>query len=281
MDQFDQCEVRWDYIYNKGIKMAPGFAMIQGSSFHAAEDVNFKHKIEKGRDMKLSAVKDALVDDFKERVRARKVVINQNSIQVSEKEAALKPNDIQNQALRALTSFHLLVAPAVIPTGSEVAGEIELNGLAKPANLRFVMDLIGKPISQDNKGRFHTAKKGVAIFDWKLVGKALDRFELDRSFQYPAYIGAYSSIYGGKAPDQFALLATIKTKVPKIQMLSVQPKMEKVKWFLDRIARVLPVMEDIRAGKRLPRPAALHPSFLSPCKPGSCGLWTICKVRPR
>lgn len=280
MDQFEQCEVRWDYIYNKGIKMAPGFAMIQGSSFHAAEDTNFKYKIEKKKDLKLSVVKDALVEDFKERLRARKVVINHNNIQVPEREAVLKPNDVQNQALRALTSFHLLVAPAVIPMGSEVAGEITLNGLEKPASIRYVMDLIGRPIAQDSKGRFHPAKSGVAIFDWKLVGKALDKFEIGRSFQFPAYIGAYRTIYK-KFPDQFALLATIKTKVPKIQMVTATPSLNKVQWLMDRIARVIPAMEDIKAGKRQPKPAALHPSFLSPCKPGSCGLWNVCKMRPR
>lgn len=279
MDQFESCEVRWDYIYNKGIKMAPGFAMIQGSSFHFAEDVNFKQKIKKGKDLKLSVVNDALVEDFKERLRQRRAVIANNGINVSEKEASLKPNEIQFQALKALKSFHTTVAPSVIPTGSEVSGEININGLEKPARLKFVMDLVGKPL-EVVKGKFRTAKKGLAIFDWKLIGKELDRFELDRSFQFPAYSGAFQSIYKN-LPDQFALIATIKTAVPKIQMLWAKPSPKKIQWFMDRVARVIPQMEDIKSGKRLPKPASLHPSFLSPCKPTSCGLWAICKMRPQ
>lgn len=262
LDQFESCQVRWFKIYVQGQRQIPGFAMLQGSSFHFAEnEVNFKEKIKTGKDQKISVVTDAFVQDFQERTRQRKVFIDNEKLKVIGKDADVKPKDAEKEALKALKFFHKDSAPHIFPTHAELPGEVEINGLEVPYSLKYIIDLIAE---------------GNEIIDLKLVGRSMDEEEIKRSYQLPAYSAVFKALFG-TLPNAFTLWATVKTKEPKTDKQTGIPTEARIEWFMKRVQRAVPVMEAIKAGKQLPTPAPMHPKFLSQCTQSSCGFFSNCE----
>lgn len=262
LDQFESCQVRWFKIYVQGKRQTPGFALLQGSSFHFAEnEINFKEKIKTGEDQKISVVSDAFVEDFQERVRQRKAFIANEQVLVTGKDAEIKPKDAEKEALKALKFFHKTQAPLIEPTHVELPGEVEINGLEVPYSLKYQIDLL---CPNDT------------IIDLKLTGRKMDEAEIKRSYQGPAYSAVFRALFG-KLPRMFTLLATVKNKIPVSDIQSVEPTEERIEWFMKRIQRAIPVMEGIREGKLFPTPAPVHPKFLSQCTQASCGFFATCE----
>ncbi len=266
LDQFESCQVRWFKIYVQGQRQIPGFALMQGSSFHFAEnEVNFKEKINTGKDQKMSVVTDAFVQNFQERTRQRKAFIANEKIQPIGKDAEIKPKDAEKEGLKALKFFHKESAPTIQPTHAELPGEVEINGLTTPYSLKYQIDLIAK---------------GDEVIDLKLVGRSMDKEEIQRSYQGPAYSAVFKVLFG-RLPKAFTLLATVKNKVPIRDIQSIVPTDERIEWFMKRVQRAVPVMEAIRIGGMLPTPAPMHPKFLSQCTQSSCGFFATCEFAAR
>lgn len=264
---YEKCGMQAYFRYQLGLKVPPAFAMIQGTAFHLAEEVNFKQKIATGEDIKLSVAKDAFVEKYQEEVRSREALLANQNVTAEDEEEQSSPVEFENQGLSCLELFHTRYAPRVMPKESEKEFSIEINGLGKPVNLLVRLDLVANVFKDFEAGK--TLKTGEAIIDLKLQSKAPKQEDVDRSEQLGGYAEAWKALTG-KYPKQVALLATVKKKSPEVVYVqSREFGEEHGKRFLRRVARVAEA-----EAKGIYTPA---PSMAWWCSKKWCGFYNLCE----
>jgi hypothetical protein len=267
LDTWKKCQQQGVFRYVMGLKIPSSMSMIQGKAFDKAESHNFAQKIKTQEDVKLTVVQDVLHESFQEETRLRDVIIeNENIKPVEDEEDTPSYNEAESKALASLKVFHEDQAGKIIPTSSQRKFSISLNGFEKPYSLDGVIDLEAK-----------TAEGFEGIIDLKLKAKSMSVDEANKSEQLTAYDAAVLAETGSHAKG-VGLLATIKTKVPKVQFLSSSRTDEDTGRFLKGLGAVVRQVDLIKDGKLDPMPA---PPGAWWCSKKFCGYWQFCKLRPK
>src|SRR5262245_55213495 len=100
-----RCAKQWEYAYIYELKRPPSIRMVLGTAAHAAEEVNYRQKIESGTDLPTADVLDVFSDAFDSGARDAEV-------DAEEKE---QPGDAKDSGVATLTVYHETVAPSIEP----------------------------------------------------------------------------------------------------------------------------------------------------------------------
>lgn len=271
---FKKCQQSWVFRYIVGLKIPPTMAMIQGISFDRAESHNFEQKIKTQEDVKLSVVEDVLHDTFQEEKRIRDVIMNNEGIVPVEEAEGADPNQAENKALAGLRVFHGEHAKKVMPLTVQRKFSIPLNGLDKPYTLEGIIDTEAREILDFDAGKLG---KNPAIIDLKLLSKSPSPSDATASEQLTVYDAAVLAETGNHA-SQLALLATVKTKTPKVVYLPTTRTGEDTQRFMRGLGNTVRQVELIKSGKMDPMPAAPGAWW---CSSKWCGFFQFCKIRPK
>jgi len=176
-----RCGMQYYYRYVEGIKTPPAVAMLQGSSLHKGQEVNFSQKIESHEDAPLDVVLDAVSDRFN------------SEVQDIENWEDTDEGKAKDQVITVMELVHTTHNPTIQPLECEAEYSLDCNGTI----LKAVIDLV------DDKGR---------VRDNKLVGKAKSQCDADNDLQ----LTMYSWVTGLK---DVAFDCFVKTKTPKVAVI--------------------------------------------------------------
>lgn len=156
---FLRCQKQWEYAYIYEFKRPPSIRMILGTAAHAAEEVNYKQKIDSGLDLPTDDVLDVFSDAYDSGV-------SEAEVDPEDKE---KPAEAKDSGIKTLTVYHETVAPGIEPLWVEHEGLVHVNDIP----YSYTIDLV------DTKGRVrdhkYTKRKPQSAGDYRLnmIGYAL------------------------------------------------------------------------------------------------------------
>lgn len=192
IDGFWKCPEQWRRERIGFDRMATTSKQIFGSVFHRAAEHNFAQKIDSHEDLPVEQVQERAGDAFNEvldeEIGKREIVWGTD-----------KPNEIQQECIRASASYHKNVAPPVQPIAVEHT---------------FRVDLLGFPFT----GRIDVVTEDRRIIDLKTTGRRKVQGDLDKDTQASGYLWARRE-EGFAAPD-FSLHVAVRNKTPTQQTLS-------------------------------------------------------------
>jgi hypothetical protein len=157
---FMRCAKQWEYAYIYEFKRPPSLRMIIGTSAHAAEEVNFRGKLDTGLDLALDDVLDVFSDAFDSGVAEA------DRAPEDEKETKSQAKD---SGIATLTVYHETVAPTIEPLWVEHEGLIHINDIP----YSYTIDLV------DTTGRVRDHKytkrrpQGPGDYRLALIGYAM------------------------------------------------------------------------------------------------------------
>lgn len=218
-----RCPKQYEFRYIHNMKMPPAGALIQGSCYHKALEVNFRHKMEHGQDRPLDEVLDAYSDEW-ESLTADE----QNSVGIDWEDK--EPEALKDEGIGLVRAYHRDVAPIITPLKVETFYERELDGVS------FV-------------GYIDLETATVDVTDHKTAARSYNQDDVDKDIQ----ISAYAWLLGReiKAANHVA----VKTKVPKIQIVETVRTEADIRWW-ERMA--LEVKGAIDSGVFPPNPNGWH-----------------------
>ncbi len=157
---FMRCAKQWEYAYVYEFKRPPSLRMILGTSAHAAEEINFKQKIESQEDLPLADALDIFSTAFDSGV------LEAEADREDEKETAGQAKD---SGIATLSVYHEEVAPTIQPLWVEHEGLIYVNDLPFSYTIDLV-DTLGRV--RDHK---YTKRRPQGAGDYRiaLIGYAL------------------------------------------------------------------------------------------------------------
>jgi hypothetical protein len=259
VDLFARCPHAFYLSYVKGIKKAPGLALIRGRSVHSAGDHNFSQKIESFVDLPPKDVVDFAVSKFETTVENEEIGFSQEEVRRGV--SIVKGEAVDQVAAHAeVLAFDL--APNYQPLSVEQSVELSLPG--RDYDVRGTLDLrsidprdVEKPDAPET------------LTDFKTAGRKKSQSDADQSTQLSLYSCLYKSEFG-KFPDRLELATTVvsKTKAEK-QILET----ERGEGHYQALTKRFDVIwECIKSGNFPPA---------SPmgwwCSPGWCGYWSDCE----
>lgn len=160
LQTFLRCAKQWEYAYVYEFKRPPSLRMIIGTSAHAAEEINFKQKIDTGEDISLEHAVDLFSTAFDSAVA----------------EAETQPEDeketkgaAKDSGIKTLGVYHTEVAPSIEPLWVEHEGLVHVDGIP----YSYTVDLV------DTKGRVRDHKytrrrpQGAGDYRLNMIGYAL------------------------------------------------------------------------------------------------------------
>lgn len=120
VNTFMRCEKQWEFAYVYELKRPPSIRMVLGTSAHAAEEVNYKQKLETKIDLPTSDVLDVFSDAFDD--GARDAVPDTGEEKESRGEA-------KDSGILTLTKYHKKVAPEIEPLWVEHEGLMHVDDI--------------------------------------------------------------------------------------------------------------------------------------------------------
>lgn len=162
ISMWNRCPRQWQYRYIEDVIAPPSGALIQGSSYHRALELNFKQKITTRTDLELRAVLDEFSDQWDERLKG------EEAIDWEEKE----PGRMKDEGLYIAMLYHTTIAPEVQPLLVEWKSEKLLDRAESAIKVVTVIDLV---------------TLGGTIVDHKLSGRAFRQEDVDKDSQLTAY----------------------------------------------------------------------------------------------
>ena len=238
---FRRCPYAFYCRYILNLKIPPASAMFLGRCFDDAINFNYIHKIEKGKDEKVSAVKDYFNDSFK---------AGKDEVQFEPDE---KPAELKDKGILTTDCFHRNICTKVKPKQVQIADEITFKNVKY--TMKVVVDLLTQSgIIVDNK---YTGKTWVE-------GK--EHGELD-----PVIYSIWYQQKFGKPAEGFRFDIGIGTKTPKTDQREVFVTAENIAGFLKYLAVINDEIEhSMVRGLFLPR----TDNFL--CSKRRCGYHLKC-----
>lgn len=156
---FMRCAKQWEYAYIYEFKRPPSVRMVLGSAAHAAEEVNYKQKIDTHTDLSTENVLDVFSDAFDSGVADAE----------PDPEDKEQPEDAKDSGIRTLTVYHETVAPFIEPLWVEHEGLIHINNIP----YSYTVDLV----DTDGRVRDHKYTKrrpqGPGDYRLALIGYAM------------------------------------------------------------------------------------------------------------
>lgn len=241
VNSYMRCARAFEYRYIKNLKIAPSWA-ITGRSAHAAEEANYKQKLESFKDLSVADAKDIAATEFDA------ALVNPTDEIIWDKDE--HPGMAKDRTVIGVETYHLNIAPQVQPILVEEKVELVL------------------PWGTKMTGRMDVVDQHTNIRDSKHVSYAPTDGEDWYGTQPGLYGWAYEQLTG-EIPEftyDYIILGR-KNGPPKSTWVSVPTKLtaERIKLSLERVKGVEAL---IRTGA-----APANPSKFN-C--GGCGYRVIC-----
>ena len=150
---FMRCAKQWEYAYVYELKRPPSIRMVLGTAAHAAEEVNYRQKIDTGVDLPTADVLDVFSDAFDSGARDA----------VTDVEEQEQPGAAKDSGIATLTVYHETVAPPIEPLWVEHEGLVHINDVP----YSYTIDLVDKTGRvRDHK---YTKRKPQGSGDYRLA----------------------------------------------------------------------------------------------------------------
>lgn len=271
---FDMCGEKYRRQKLMGEWMPMGWAGIRGISVHKAVEVNSKHKIEKGDDLKLSVLEDTFNDEWKAQAQKREeqvLATGYDPDKPGEGDEPVNVQELQTEGRGFVQVYTDQVAPLLMPTACETPFEVKMEINGKPVRLRGIIDMMCSSIENWEARKL---SDGTAILDFKTTDKK-PKNEAWRSFELVVYSAAMQEITG-QLPDQVGLVNLVKMKT---QAYATLDHYVPTQAHVDRLKNRMSVFfKAVHA-------EAFHPASLMFgawwCSPQFCGFWKTCGLRPQ
>jgi len=241
-DMFQRCAKQYEFRYEEGLKRPPKIAMIEGSSHHTALEVNNKHKIKEGVDLRHQDLTDIFIKELRERTNPDKL----NNLDLSWED------EDEDKLLSRAKIFHReyisKIATTLNPTASEEKIEKVFNVDDEEFELVAILDVT------------HRKKQ---IYDYKVSKKS-----------------KYNQVHTALQLTVQACLAKVwdvgyieflKKANPEVGVLTSKRSPSQVRWALKIIA-------SIAKSIRLKTFPLINPDSWV-CQEKYCGYWSMCRGR--
>lgn len=235
-----RCARQYYYRYIEKLQVPVGSALILGSSYHKALEVNFLAKVKDGQDLGIDVLQDAYDTEWNSRLSRDEIDWQGDS-----------PGDIKDCGKQLLATYMQHAAPFVMPAEVERRFSVHLPEL-DGYTLDGIIDLI--------------TDAGV-IVDHKTASRSKTQEDVDGDLQPYAYAAALFTDPALSVVD-FEFHTAVKKKAPDIQRLSTKRTRADVDWYLGLVCESVRM---IRAGIFPPNPCGWH------CSPKWCAYYAKCK----
>ena len=216
-----RCGIQYERRYVNGEILPPAVAMLEGTAVHKGAEVDLSHKMATGELAPLEAVHEAAVDAFRLGREKDGLLLDEEEKAEGEKVVVARAID-EIAVLSAL--HHRELAPVIEPTHLERTFELELKGY--PVNLAGTLDV----------------QEATSVRDLKTKGQTPNQTMVDRSEQLSVYALAVKTL-DGKAPETVGIDALVKTKTPKVVILTSTRSDDDFKATLLRVEAAVRVIE--------------------------------------
>ena len=252
LEMYCRCPEQYRRRYVEGEVIPPGIALLKGSSFHRAAEVNMEQKLTTYRDLPADEIVEIAVANFEQEAAGE--------ILLTDEEAARGTAAVLGEAkdqLAQLAETHATQqAPDYQPTLVEKTVRIELP--EAPRDLVGIIDLV------DDQGR---------VIDFKTATRKKSQSDADSSVQLTVYAAAYETLFG-QPPVELRLDCVIQTKTRTDRQVVTTHRSHAD---MDALARRINAVT-----------AAIEAGIFPPTNPGNwwcsptfCGYWHDCPYRPR
>ena len=235
-----RCPKQWFYRYEKGLKIPPSGAMVQGSAYHGALKEYFDHKIKTNTDLSLNDTMDAFDTYWAD---SQKGVYGDRGEEDSKMEIDWESKDpgvLKDDAAVVVKKYHERIAPNIWPLRTEGYAEKMIG------DVKYLGYL---DLETPNE-----------IVDHKLKSRNMPQGDADRDIQ-PL---SYALLTGQK---NFAFHVGVKKKIPEVNVVKVTKTDADILWWENAIIEVI---RQMNTGIAPPNPTNWT------CGPKYCGYYSIC-----
>jgi len=216
IDMWLRCPKQWEYRYIHGIKTPPSGALVVGSCYHKALELNFRQKVHSFKDLPVEECMDNFVDAWD------LVTENEEDIQWQ----GSSPGHLKDQGVALIDKYIDTTAPTVQPVEVEQRFECRIGD----TGFVYIMDLL-----DDNN----------AVIDHKTSSKMYVQSDVDKSLQ------ASAAAYVLDRPIIFYNHVAVKSARPQIQIVRTIRIRRDIQWWEDL---ALGVLSEMKSGIAPPRP---------------------------
>lgn len=204
LSQWLRCPRQWEYRYVKGVWVPTNGNLLLGSCYHDILEMNFRQKIESGRDYALSDWVDMFHDHWPYLVKEN-VPIDWGTY---------SPDSYRDLGVKMVAEYCRTIAPLIQPVEVEATYNTEIAGVGFTCRI----DLI-----QDN---------GVVI-DHKTSARRYTQDDVNKDIQ------ASASAFVLERPITFENHVAVKSSSPKIQIVQTERTQEDIDWWVGMAARIV------------------------------------------
>lgn len=247
---FSRCPEQWRRRYIEKEVIPPGIAARVGTGVHKGAEVNWKEKVQTGRDEPLNVVQDAARDAYK------KGLLDGVYIPPQEKGSAKKDMAEGVDVVTSLAEvFHRDMAPTIMPR--YVEKKVEYQDPRLPVPFIGYIDLITEDLR---------------LSDMKTAARSWSQAKADEDLQATGYWKFVQELLG-QEPSSITFDVLVKNKTPKYQV--IETTRQAADWDA-LVARCQTMLKMVEAGIF---PPAETGSWI--CSPRFCGYWWTCPYIPK
>lgn len=219
INTWQRCPKQWYYRYVEGLKLRPSGAMIEGSCYHAALEVNFKQKKVSELDLPIPECLEVFSDAWDARLK------EEGSVNWEDKE----PGKLKDEGIWLVRTYMEQVSPDVQPV------EVEKPYVRQIGKLPVVgvLDL------EDVKAR---------VIDHKTSNRMYRQDEVDKDDQLTTYAFLKNRAILGQV---HVAVKPTRTLPPRIVVMRTYRTDVHIKWWLEMVKGII---EQMKTGVAPPRP---------------------------
>lgn len=239
INMFKNCPAQYYKVYVLGLRRKPDSKLTFGSAFHSTAEVNYKQKVESYQDLPVKQVQEIWAEEFDKRVPETQF------------EEGEKPGLIKDEGVAAVEVYMKTLSPKIQPSMVEAEVDVPLEGVE--FSIRCRMDVV------DLRSAIHDTKTSAKTPAFDLA---------ENNFQLTTYDLAHRHILG-IPPTKLCLDYLVRTQIPKIVVLSTDPRTDKqIEDALKEFSYVARAIRDGAFYKCSPRNSLCNPKY--------CGFYRIC-----
>lgn len=243
METFINCPRRYRYEYVDKIKCQKGVALVFGSCFHEALELNYAQKVSSEQDLPLEEVVQHFRDRFAEQVPDAVLP------------AGVTEGWYTDVGCRMVALHHQEIAPTVTPLFVEKSFRVSL----------------GDDFPFDLSGRWDLVDVDAIIVDNKSYKRPPKQEWVDKDFQMSLYSLAYRLMFN-ECENGLRIDAVTKQLAPRVVQVWTKRTNDDAAWIIGQIEGIA---KAILAGTDYPRDDS------NLCSPLYCPYWDRCKKERR
>jgi len=234
LSKWQRCPRSWEFLYVKKIKAPTSLTFVMGSAYHKALETYYLAKIQR-QELSIGDILGVYHEEFSAQVTKAD---GEAGIDFDEK----SPADVKALGAVLVKLYMQEIAPGITPLSVEMP---------------FNLNIMGVRIT----GRIDLIQANNRVVDHKTAAKAYKQEDADKEMQPCAYA------FGLGREIEFDYHVAIKTKVPKLQIVSTRRTQAHINWWE---TMVMQEIQQMKTGIAPPRPNGWH------CSPKWCGYWARC-----